>query len=330
MLTFWHTPPIEIVLITTFRCNAVCENCCFGCRPNAGRTVTLEEMKHYVDECLRAYPTSIKKLSLTGGECFLLGKDLDEIIKYGASKGLEVGLMTNGYWGKSYSQAYERIKALKDLGLTSIGFSVGTEHQNRLPLKGCRNAAVASARVGLPVEFRIENRFGKSDVFEELSKDKAFMKLATAKKIELIFWEWEQFNNENKHRKYSPWRHRPYGESKPCRLLGKGINITPYGDVTACCGIASLRLPSMVVGNINKEPADELFQRIFADSLKVWIHKEGPKSVLQYVYQHSDIRFRRSSDGCAACFEIFDNPKILPLLIETYDDWSLKLRYSNL
>lgn len=328
MLTFWHTPPIEIALITTFRCNAVCDNCCFGCRPNVGRTMTLEEMKHYVDECLRAYPASIKKLSLTGGECFLLGNDLDEIIKYGSSNGLEVELMTNGYWGKSYTQAYERIKALKDSGLTSIGFSAGTEHQNRLPLKGCRNAAVASARVGLPVEFRIENKFGIPDMFEPLSKDNAFMELVNANKIKIIPWEWEQFNNENKHRKYTPWRHRPYGESKPCHLLGKGINITPYGDVTACCGITSLRLPSMVIGNIGKEPVGILFKRIFADSLKAWIRTEGPKAILQYVYDHSNIRFRRGGDKCTACFEIFENPKIIPFLIDTFDEWSKNLEYS--
>lgn len=328
MLTFWHTSPFEISLITTFRCNAACDNCCFGCRPHVGSTMTLEEMKHYVDECLRAYPTSIKQLSLTGGECFLLGNDLDEIIKYGASKGLKVGLMTNGYWEKSYTQAFERIKVLKDIGLTSIEFSVGEEHQNRLPLKSCRNAAVASARVGLPVEFRVENSIWESKIFKELSNDKAFMKLASTRKIDVSFLKWERYNNEIKHSKYSLWRCRPDGESEPCILMGKGINITPLGDITACCGVASLRLPAMVVGNIRKEPVDILFKRIFVDSLKVWIRKEGPKAILQYVYDHSNIRFRRHGDGCNACFEIFDNPKIIPFLIERFDDWSLKIEKS--
>lgn len=61
--------------------------------------MTIEQMKRYVDICLEAYPDSITRLALTGGECFLLGDDLDEIIRYGASKGLSVDVISNGYWG---------------------------------------------------------------------------------------------------------------------------------------------------------------------------------------------------------------------------------------
>lgn len=46
--------------------------------------MTLDEMKHYVDTCIDAYPQSINRLALTGGECFLLGDALDEIVRYGA------------------------------------------------------------------------------------------------------------------------------------------------------------------------------------------------------------------------------------------------------
>ena len=148
MPSFRPRKPYKIALITTFRCNAACVNCCFGCRPERGRTMSLEEMKHYVDVCMDAYPDSLTHLDLTGGECFLLGRNLDEIIRYGKDKGLIVSLVSNGYWGKSYSAALDRIHALKEAGLREIAFSVGDDHQHILPLKGCRNAAVASARAG--------------------------------------------------------------------------------------------------------------------------------------------------------------------------------------
>ena len=41
--------------------------------------MTYEEMKHYVDISIEAYPDSISSLDLTGGECMLLGKDVDRI-----------------------------------------------------------------------------------------------------------------------------------------------------------------------------------------------------------------------------------------------------------
>ena len=196
MLSFIPRKPYKIGLITTFRCNAACDNCCFGCRPERGRTMTIDEMKHYVDICMDAYPDSIKYLDLTGGECFLLGNDLDEIVSYGKERGLSVALVSNGYWGKSYSSALERIIKLKAAGLKSIAFSVGDDHQHILPLKGCRNAAVASARVGYKVEFRMETQYVKCSVYEKLKEDSAFMRLVNAGKIDIVFWKWREYNND--------------------------------------------------------------------------------------------------------------------------------------
>ena len=84
--------PSGIVLLTTNRCSAACDNCCFGCNPKQGRSMTYEEMKHYVDISLEAYPDSISSLDLTGGECMLFGKDVDRIFTYARSKGLRLYL----------------------------------------------------------------------------------------------------------------------------------------------------------------------------------------------------------------------------------------------
>ena len=135
MISFKIKKPYCICLFLTFRCNASCVNCCNGCRPDFGRTMTTEQMKQYVDICLESYPDSITRLALSGGECFLLGSDLDEIVRYGASKGLSVDVISNGSWGKSYKSACERIKGLKDIGLQAITFSVGEDHSRECPCR---------------------------------------------------------------------------------------------------------------------------------------------------------------------------------------------------
>lgn len=326
MLSFKPKPPNCITLITTYRCNAACQECCFGCRADRGRTMTLEEMKHYVDICLETYPESIRYLSLTGGECFLLGDDLDEIVKYGAGKGLPVALLTNGYWGTTYGEALERMTRLKSEGLTSIGFSVGDNHNHIIPLRNSRNAAVASARLGYKVGFRMETpMFEKCNVYEKLKKDAAFMRLVELKKIELTFWGWQEYNNETIHGKMYPWHHRPHEKSRPCEHLFKEIIITPYGDVMACCGIGNSRNPYMRLGNVWNEPIKTVYERSFCDTLKVWIHYEGAQAILQYVYDNSDIKFHKWGNNCEACIELFENPKILPFLREHYDDWCQKV-----
>lgn len=290
MISFKPYPPYCITLITTFRCNAACVDCCFGCRPERGRTMTLDEMKHYVDTCIDAYPQSINRLALTGGECFLLGDALDEIVRYGASKGLSVDFMSNGFWGKTYKAAVERLLRLKSAGLKEVGFTVGDDHDHIIPLKNCRNAVVAAARIGYKVELRLEStRFGKCNIYERLKTDSAFMRLVDAGKIQLKFWEWREYNNESIHGRSNAWRLRPYDKSKPCALLFREIVITPYGDVLACCGIGNSRNPHMRLGNIWNEPVNVLYERSFTDLLKVWIHSKGAQDVLQYVDDNSDI-----------------------------------------
>ena len=319
-------PPRTIGLLTTFRCNASCANCCYGCRPDFGRTMTLDEMKHYVDVSLEAYPESINRLSLTGGECFLLGEDLERIVEYGASKGLSVDFMSNGFWGKNYAQAFRRIIHLKELGLKAMGFTVGEDHQHILSLKACRNAAVACANAGFKVEFRIEQpKYGGSTIYEELKKDKTFMRLANAGKIDIALWKWNDYNNEEAHRRMAGRHYRPYMKSIPCDSLFRYIEITPYGDVMACCGIGMCRNPYMRLGNIWKEPVKTLYERAHQDLLKVWIQYFGATDVLQYVHDNSDIKFHKWGFGCESCIEIFENPRILPFLRETYDDWTKKL-----
>ena len=65
--------PTGITLFTTLRCTAACDNCCFGCTPKQGRSMTLEEMKIYIDMSLEAYPDTLTTLDLTGAvnACFL-------------------------------------------------------------------------------------------------------------------------------------------------------------------------------------------------------------------------------------------------------------------
>lgn len=327
MLTFNPPKPNRITLITTFRCMALCESCCFGCRPDTGRTMTLEQMKRYVDLCMEAYPDSISEVSITGGECFMLGDDLAAIIEYAKSRyGLTSGIVSNGYWGKSYAKAFDLLWDLQRKGLKYIEFSIGNSHQAVIPLKNSRNAVVAAARLGFVPTVRLESRWGTPDCWTKLQKDTAFMKLVNQKKIKVEHWGWREYNNETKHRRYFATRYRPT-EEKPCKFLFKDIIITPYGDVMACCGISCARIPYMRLGNIEKEPIKSIYERGLQDALKVWIREKGANDVLRFVYDNSEMKFHTWGNACKSCDEIFGNPEIIPFLRDHYDEWIEKIKY---
>jgi len=90
--------------------------------------MSLSEMKNYLDSSLEYYSSSLKMLVLTGGEPFLLGGSLDDIIEYATKKGLKTRVVTNAFWATSFEKSYDRLTKLWNRGLTEINFSTGDEH----------------------------------------------------------------------------------------------------------------------------------------------------------------------------------------------------------
>lgn len=289
--------------------------------------MSLEKMKEYLDRCIEAYPDSITTLSLTGGECMLLGDDLESIMRYGRDKGLNISMISNGFWGYKYKNAYESLVRLKNAGLTTIAVSTGEDHQCSVPLRSCRNVVVAAARLGFIPILRIESHLGVVKCRSQIENDVPLMRLVNAGRIKLCWQHWEEYSNEKRVGQGYPWKMSPYGTREGCESLFRSVIISPYGDVMACAGIPCSRIPYMRLGNIEKESVKTVYERGFQDALKVWIYKKGAVAVLDYVHQHSDIRFYNPGYNCNSCIEIFRNPKILPFLRKTYWDWRDEIRF---
>lgn len=109
--------PTSLTLITTNQCTAACRNCCLNCNPKGTNRLSLVQMKRYVDTAIQSFP-NISHVVLTGGECFLLGDDLADIIQYIHSKKLSSRVVTNGYWASSKESAKKILSGLKALGLS--------------------------------------------------------------------------------------------------------------------------------------------------------------------------------------------------------------------
>lgn len=323
MLTLKPATPRNITLFTTLRCNASCENCCNGCRPHRGAAMTYGQMKRYVDKCLAVYGNTIKTLNLTGGECMLLGKDLEKIIAYGTKRGLNVCILSNCFWATSYKTAYETLERLKNLGLRTVCFSSGDDHQKWVPLKNARNAAVAAARLGLNTELRIEVHCYHASSRPKLEADKAFMRLVNSRKIDLAYITWMDFSNETDNVIKGKNRWCPQREERPCDCLFRSIVISPYGDVYSCAGLSVLRNPYMRLGNIEHEDISEIYRRNFRDMLKIWLHTRGPINILKYVHDNSSLWLRWfGNHNCDACRTIFSDAKIMNFLRDTSVKWA--------
>lgn len=326
MLEFTPIQPKTIVLFGTFKCNAECANCCNGCNPRQGRTMTFNEMKGYVDTCLAAYPDSIKRFEVTGGECMLNRDDLMCIIEYAYSRNLECGIVSNCFWATSYGTAFSVLASMYEKGLRRCMFSTGADHDKWVPWKRVRHAAIAAARLGIEVKISVESQPLVKNVWAEMQRDTTLMRLINDKRIEISLQSWMDFANGRKgHRTYHYKINKisDYVKKERCPWVFQDISIDPYGEVHFCCGIGLSRIPYFRLGNVHKEPVNIVYERAFKDVLKVWLFVEGPEKILEYVLTKNP-EWKINSFGthrCDACRVIFSDKRIIPFLRNNYDDY---------
>ena len=85
--------PISINLDLTSACNFACRFCVDSKLTNAGKSLTLEEIKRTIDT-LHSY--GLRSVILIGGGEPTLHKDFQKVVRTLKTKGLQIGIVTNG------------------------------------------------------------------------------------------------------------------------------------------------------------------------------------------------------------------------------------------
>ena len=145
----WFSPQ-TLSIITTHRCTAACEHCCFACSPGAEAAIPLARLQALVEET--AEVPSIRQVVFTGGECFLLGPALDTLIRRCRDLGLGTRCVSNGYWAHSLPAAEARVAQLRAAGLEELNLSTGVFHARFVPWERVLWGAAAAASAGLGVD----------------------------------------------------------------------------------------------------------------------------------------------------------------------------------
>lgn len=162
--------PQTLTLITTLQCTAACEECCFQCSPRESARMSAEEMISFTDMGADAFP-DLGSVVFSGGECFLLGPDLDRAVAHARRKGMGTRCVSNGYWATSREAARRRMRALLDVGLTEMNFSTGDAHQVFVPWERVVEGAIAAAECGILSLISVETRECAKFTIADASQD---------------------------------------------------------------------------------------------------------------------------------------------------------------
>ena len=317
--------PTTLSFITTNKCTASCENCCFGCNPQNKDTLSLNDMKKYIDQTIEAYST-VKLLVLTGGECFTLRKDLLEIISYASQKNMITRVVTNAYWATSLEKAYLKLKKLVDRGLYEINISTGDEHQGWVPYDNVVYAIIAALKLNLTVAVNVESdtfsTFTSKQIREDLRLKEYFEK--TGDKLLVMDSLWMPFKKSKLNQEKSV-ENEKVGKSyilhKRCQNLFNTISINPFHRINACCGLTSEYIPYLYLGNTKKHSIKQIYEHQFNDLLKIWLYTEGPQKILDFVNKKMNIQNSKtdSKHMCQLCAELFNDDEKIKFLQQHSD-----------
>ena len=301
--------PRVLAIITTRRCTAACEHCCFGCSPTESDAIPVVRIHGLIDEAARV-PT-IQRIVFTGGECFLLGRDLVALVAHAHELGFETRAVTNGYWAVNEHTARAQVTRLHAAGLDEMMLSTGTFHQRFVPVDRVVRAARAAAEAGVRARISVES-CDQSD-FDDAALHEQLADLVEAGVLAIVQDPWIPDAGERSTTSISHEALLERGGATralgPCEQILNAVTVTPRMELTACCGFPNEELPELRIGSVAEQPLDEVLRESPNRLLMMWLHVAGPTGIAEFVAQRAPgFVFPDFASICHACVALQRDP----------------------
>jgi hypothetical protein len=304
--------PRVLSILTTRRCTAACDHCCIGAGPKATAAIPIRRIHGLIEEASRI--PSISRIVFTGGECFLLGRKLDDLVGDAHDRSFETRVITNGYWAVDASRARDRVRSLRAAGLDEMMISTGTFHAQFVRIsrviEAVRAAVEAGLRVWVSVEESDQSTFDEGALRRELAGELA------SRAVYLAHAPWIPDAAGRGRTKLTHARtNRNADADGPCDMIMTIISVTPDQALTACCGFPLEELPALNIGSVENCALDEVLARAHNDLFKMWLHVSGPAGIAEFVARYiPGYQLPSYASICQACTLLQRDAKALAVI----------------
>lgn len=271
---------VEIGLILTKRCPVGCRHCISDCVMDAAPLPDITAIDGWIQDI--AATGTYKVINLTGGDPFIEFDKLVHVTESISRSGILPTVLTSGYWATNDKATYQKIERLVKAGLYSIAVSVDQFHQEKIPIQKVKRVLVAAVKLGIRsgiclsyfeygdnaarAEQKLKNDIG-IDLFNRVDITKGSIARA-GRATQLDFPFFPQTADEP--------------PSYICNALG--MTILENGNVAACCGSELPEDSPLLLGNLNKEPFENIKRRFEQHPLIPFIELFG------LIYMESELR----------------------------------------
>lgn len=269
--------------------------------------MNLAEAIEYIDQA-REIPT-LRLLSLTGGEPFLLLELLCKIASYAKDSGLETEVVTNCYWAEKIRETQEILTKVAHSGVSIINMSIDDFHQEFIPLRSIANCHKVARELGLKMTFQCtfssNSKLRLASIINLLG-DKNIVVLgkspvdSSLRSVCTIGFE-SPFIPAGRGARM-PIEQRVIITNLPsggCQHVLRDIAIDPSGFVLPCCSAACV-VGSARLGNARETPLKELIEKANTSEVFQTLASQGPQALLS---EESHPGSSQYTGRCHMCYE---------------------------
>ena len=276
----------SIHVLLTYTCTLRCDHCYVFASPQASGKVSPVKVSRLLDQTLQI--KSIEWVIFEGGEPFLVYPLLLTSVKHARKLGFKVGVITNGYFGRSEEAAVRFLKPLVALGLNRIFISNDRFHYKNTIDSPAKRAIDAAVKLGLPITrikisestSPVQNQVPENvHVIEETHPLLMVGRANERLKFDLPLSDWRSFT-------VCPFKDL----QDPDTLF-----IDPLGNAQICQGIS--------IGNIWVDHLSVLMEQFDIDSHPIYgpIVHNGPKGLVD---EYRIIPLQEYQNACQMCYSL--------------------------
>ncbi len=255
--------------------------------------------------------SSIRSISLTGGEPFSRFALLSRIVAECHALGMDVSITTNAYWAMDADRVEARLRLLSDTGRVSLMTSADLFHQEFVPIVRVRRLVAVAGRLGIPVAVnKVLQRADRGDVDcgwwasqgVEVAASQ-FVPVGRAAELPDAVWAPEP---------------DPEQLAGPCYAATRSVTLDVDGTAYGCCG---LLIPEHIVGRFPADSLADIVAKTTGSPIQQALAELGPVAVARVL--SADIRGARSQ--CGVCLELVRNSTVNLLNLDEAQQMGLEL-----
>ena len=248
---------------------------------------------------------AIRMVGITGGEPFIYFSDAIGLIERVKQLGLGVTFTTNGFWGKEYEIAYEKLKIIKKLGVDFFTLSVDDFHEKFVPYQSIANVVDISKKLDIRIiinSVSTKNSKRLKGVLEKLENS-----LTNCNLIEIPCVPVGHAAERIKEDEYIYMDELPTG----CCEFMNTFTILPNGNAYPCCSEAGMS-SVLYLGNIYHDSVDDLLKNFYNNNICSVLREKGTTYIYKELVSNEERERLRKQfiSSCDMCHVLFEDKEL--------------------